>query len=30
MIEPFEQQVARSPDAVALVDESGATVTYRS
>ncbi|MEV7390542.1 MULTISPECIES: non-ribosomal peptide synthetase [unclassified Streptomyces] len=29
MIEPFEQQVARTPDAVALVDESGTTLTYR-
>jgi amino acid adenylation domain-containing protein len=29
MTEPFEQQVARTPDAVALVDESGAALTYR-
>jgi amino acid adenylation domain-containing protein len=29
MTEPFEEQVERDPDAVALVDESGATVSYR-
>ncbi|MFB6909027.1 amino acid adenylation domain-containing protein [Streptomyces bacillaris] len=29
MTEPFELQAARTPDAVALVDESGTTLTYR-
>lgn len=29
MVEPFQEQVARTPDAVALVDESGATLSYR-
>ncbi|MGZ2359797.1 amino acid adenylation domain-containing protein [Streptomyces sp. 372A] len=28
MTEPFELQVARTPDAVALVDEAGTTLTY--
>jgi amino acid adenylation domain-containing protein len=29
MTEPFEEQAARRPGAVALIDESGITVTYR-
>lgn len=29
MTEPFEEQVQRSPDAVALLDENGGTVSYR-
>ena len=29
MTEPFEEQVERSPDAVALVGENGGTVSYR-
>ncbi len=29
MAGPFEEQVERTPDAVALVDETGATVSYR-
>ncbi|HUZ39561.1 MAG TPA: amino acid adenylation domain-containing protein [Streptosporangiaceae bacterium] len=29
MTQPFEEQAARDPDAVALVDENGATVSYR-
>jgi amino acid adenylation domain-containing protein len=29
MAEPFEEQAERSPDAVALLDESGETVSYR-
>lgn len=29
MAGPFEDQVARTPDAVALIDEDGATLTYR-
>ncbi|MFG2404359.1 amino acid adenylation domain-containing protein [Streptomyces brevispora] len=30
MAEPFEEQVERTPDAVALQDEDGNTVTYRA
>lgn len=29
MAEPFEEQVERDPDAVALLDENGGTVSYR-
>ena len=29
MTEPFEEQVERSPDAIALLDENGGTVSYR-